>query len=203
MPISQVTLTPTYDQATPADGEIFQNTFTQIQTALNTIINNINAKEIERLGEILITSRELDSTKYLLCDGRELSRTDYSELNAFYSSLNYPFGNGDGATTFNIPNLTDENRFIRSSSADLNNLGQEQEDTMQLVQGFLDDIVVSVNRDARGAFRKNAEAGASGVQAGSGIFYNFYEFNNSLVARTSDENRPKNIALAHYIRVKP
>lgn len=40
---------------------------------------------------------------YLICDGSAVSRTTYSALNALYSAAGYIHGNGDGATTFNLP----------------------------------------------------------------------------------------------------
>jgi microcystin-dependent protein len=39
---------------------------------------------------------------WMFADGSELVRADYSELDAIYSSLGYPWGAGDGTTTFNI-----------------------------------------------------------------------------------------------------
>lgn len=39
---------------------------------------------------------------YLLCDGSSVSRTDYAEL---FSVIGTKFGDGDGSTTFNVPNL--------------------------------------------------------------------------------------------------
>jgi len=40
---------------------------------------------------------------WLLCDGRELSSKDYSEL---FDVLGYIYGAGDRTNTFNLPNLT-------------------------------------------------------------------------------------------------
>lgn len=40
---------------------------------------------------------------YLLCDGSEVSRTDYADL---FSVIGTDYGIGNGATTFNLPNLT-------------------------------------------------------------------------------------------------
>ena len=47
---------------------------------------------------------------YLLCDGREVSRTDYPFL---FSVIGTTFGEGDGNTTFNLPNLKD--KFIEGA----------------------------------------------------------------------------------------
>jgi len=39
---------------------------------------------------------------WLLCDGSEVSRTDYAAL---YAAIGTTYGDGDGSTTFNIPNM--------------------------------------------------------------------------------------------------
>lgn len=48
---------------------------------------------------------------WLLCDGSAVSRTDYADL---YSVIGDTYGNGDGSTTFNLPNLVD--KFIEGSA---------------------------------------------------------------------------------------
>lgn len=40
-----------------------------------------------------------------LCDGAEISRTTYATLNSLYSAQGYPFGTGNGSTTFNKPDF--------------------------------------------------------------------------------------------------
>lgn len=40
---------------------------------------------------------------YLLCDGSAVSRTDYADL---FTAIGTVYGAGDGATTFNLPNLS-------------------------------------------------------------------------------------------------
>lgn len=39
---------------------------------------------------------------YLLCDGSAVSRTDYARL---FSAIGTAYGEGDGSTTFNLPDL--------------------------------------------------------------------------------------------------
>lgn len=41
----------------------------------------------------------------LLCDGRSVSRATYADLNAAMSSDGYPYGAGDGVTTFQLPDF--------------------------------------------------------------------------------------------------
>jgi len=41
---------------------------------------------------------------WLACDGSTVSRADYAEL---FAAIGVSFGEGDGSTTFNVPNLKD------------------------------------------------------------------------------------------------
>lgn len=45
-----------------------------------------------------------DGSEWAILDGRALSRTTYATLNALMSAEGYKYGNGNGSTTFNIPN---------------------------------------------------------------------------------------------------
>ena len=47
------------------------------------------------------------NNNWLLANGQAIGRSAYSGLNALYSAASYPFGAGDGSTTFNLPNYTD------------------------------------------------------------------------------------------------
>jgi microcystin-dependent protein len=50
---------------------------------------------------------------WLFCDGSAVSRTDYKEL---YSVIGDTYGDGDGSTTFNVPNIVD--KFIEGSTTE-------------------------------------------------------------------------------------
>ena len=50
---------------------------------------------------------------WLVCDGRAISRTSYSEL---FDKISTTYGSGNGTTTFNIPHLGD--KYIRCANAD-------------------------------------------------------------------------------------
>lgn len=56
-------------------------------------------------GTIQAYSASTAPTGWLLCDGTAVSRTTYASLNTLYSADSYPYGNGDGSTTFNLPDL--------------------------------------------------------------------------------------------------
>lgn len=53
---------------------------------------------------------------YFLCDGREVSRTEYSAL---FNVIGTSFGNGDEINTFNLPDL--RGRFLEGADGNLGN----------------------------------------------------------------------------------
>jgi len=53
-------------------------------------------------GSIIATGRAAAPTGFLLCDGSAVSRTDYARL---FAAIGTVYGVGDGAKTFNVPDL--------------------------------------------------------------------------------------------------
>src|ERR1017187_2011973 len=47
------------------------------------------------------------NNNWLLANGQAIGRSAFAALNALYSAASYPFGDGDGSTTLNLPNYTD------------------------------------------------------------------------------------------------
>ncbi len=76
----------------------------------NIYADNINASigQAAPAGIISAFGGVNAPTGWLLCDGSEVSRTTYSSLFSVIASF---YGDGDGATTFNVPNL--KGRFLR------------------------------------------------------------------------------------------
>jgi len=56
-------------------------------------------------GAIQCIAMSTSPNGWLACDGSAVSRTDYIDL---YSAIGVTFGEGDGSTTFNLPNLKDK-----------------------------------------------------------------------------------------------
>ena len=56
----------------------------------------------------LCYSLRTEKEGWILCDGRAVSRTDYSDL---FEAIGTQYGEGDGTTTFNVPNLS--GRFLQ------------------------------------------------------------------------------------------
>lgn len=54
------------------------------------------------IGSIMPYLKATAPENWLICDGSAISRTDYSEL---FNAIGTTFGEGDGSTTFNLPNI--------------------------------------------------------------------------------------------------
>lgn len=79
-----------------------------------TITNAMLDEPLQWLpGEIKLTARVSAPTGWLLCNGAAVSRTTYSAL---YAAIGGTYGNGDGSTTFNLPNL--QGRFPMGSTGE-------------------------------------------------------------------------------------
>lgn len=55
------------------------------------------------VGEIRAWTGAEPPPGWVNCDGQELSRSIYDVLNGLYFTQGYPFGDGDGVSTFNVP----------------------------------------------------------------------------------------------------
>ena len=70
------------------------------ETLANTIIKLQNP-----VGSVITFMADNAPDGYLACNGQEVSRTTYKDL---FDIIGTKYGEGDGSTTFNVPNLTDK-----------------------------------------------------------------------------------------------
>ncbi len=82
------------------------------------------------VGEFKYFGFETVPEHCLACDGCEVSRETYSEL---FTVFGETFGAGDGATTFNLPDL--RGVFLRCIGGNAAALGVEQGDAIQDITG--------------------------------------------------------------------
>lgn len=130
---------------------------------------------------------------YLVCDGSIISRSEYSRL---FNAIGTTYGEGDGTTTFQLPDLQDI--FIRGKS-ESREIGSYQDDAFQGHRHF--------NINQLSYVGGTCQSGDSVcVQSGDGLrrlLYsqsdNLFENNNG-TPRTADETRPKNITLLPCIK---
>jgi len=74
-------------------------------------------------GEIRMWAAETPPNGWFICDGRTISRIQYVQL---YSVVGTNYGEGDGSTTFNIPDLKGKVPVGKNSTdSDFNKLGNQ------------------------------------------------------------------------------
>lgn len=136
----------------------------------------------------------------LACDGSEVSRETYSELFAVFGTM---YGAGNGATTFNLPDL--RGAFLRCIGGNAAELGAEQGDAIRNITGQWEIRSGSGNQDV---LNVSASATALYQATRDGNSYNtlsvvstdnnphqIVDFDASRVVPTAAEVRPVNVAV--------
>jgi len=83
-------------------------------------IENWNANRVPA-GVINPFAGQIAPEGYLICDGSEVSRTEYADL---FAVIGTTYGEGDGSTTFNLPDLQSRIPVGISAEPEFNELGK-------------------------------------------------------------------------------
>ena len=105
-----------------------------------TDISKIKSDRIDdgiKPGDICYSLRT-EKTGWLLCDGSEYSRIDYANL---FAIIGTTFGQGDGSTTFNVPNYS--GRFLMMDST--KTIGTNIEAGLPNITGSFDEWGGNIN----------------------------------------------------------
>lgn len=88
---------------------------TTVQTTLQTSITSIQTDlaDTNFIGDIKASLQAANHGKWLLCNGQAVSRATYADL---YALIGTNFGEGDGSTTFNVPDY--RGKFLRGLGGD-------------------------------------------------------------------------------------
>ena len=110
--------------------------------------------ETAAVGSITLFAGSSIPTGYLLCDGSALSREVYAEL---FSAIGTAWGEGDGSTTFNLPDLTDKTVW----GGDADSIGGYKEAGLPNITGQLRALHLQSATDTTisGAFSFNGFGG--------------------------------------------
>lgn len=111
-----------------ADGALPKDAVNRSQLDSTAADNSAALKEVMntlfKVGDIKASAIAKNHDNWLLCDGQEVSRTDYADL---FELIGSGFGEGNGVTTFNVPDY--RGRFLRglggNSAADIHTLQKE------------------------------------------------------------------------------
>ena len=126
---------------------------------------------------------------YLLCDGAALSRTVYAEL---FSAIGTTWGEGDGETTFNLPDLTDKTAWGGEAEA----VGGYREAGLPNITGQLRALYLASGSDdsisgpfSFNGFGGNYLSGTSGGAREAAISFNA-AWSNAIYGKTTTVQPP-------------
>lgn len=161
------------------------------------------------VGTVLMWATDTPPLGFLECNGALVSRNAYAKL---FNIIGERFGVGDGSTTFRLPDLRGE--FVRGwdhgRGIDPNrDLGTSQTDTIKNITGEIghpntgayNALLLQDNVPSSGAF--NTIEGQYKYDEANGSVGNYtgrLEFDASRSVPTSNEVRPKNVALMYIIK---
>ncbi len=136
---------------------------------------------------------------WLLCDGSAVSRTTYADL---FALLGVAYGNGDGSTTFNLPDYRGE--FLRGTDAGAGNDPDALSRTDR-GDGTTGDTV-GTKQDHEFAQHNHpttdsvaALVGGGGALIGGSTHQNLSQATED---RGGNETRPRNVNVLYYILAK-
>lgn len=151
---------------------------------------------------------------FVFCDGSTLDRTDYSDL---FAAIGTSFGEGDGSTTFNLPDL--RGRFLRGVDGSAGNDPDSMGRTAMNSGGNTGNTVGSVQGDGFQGHQhtfsiKTANDGSGGGAISSGAFaanqpWSYFGPSSQSIEgdgtngmpRVSSETRPKNANVNFIIKL--
>ena len=149
------------------------------------------------IGQIIEFPSNLIPSNTLLCDGAELSREAYPEL---FAVINTIYGEGDGSTTFNLPDLRD--RWIKSSGYE-NSVGDKISEGLPNISGSIATISDAA-RNSSSSFMYYTGRGGSHLYDGGGygayVYFHINAHNANAIYGNSTHVTPNSIALLSCIR---
>lgn len=160
------------------------------------------AEAVAPIGAVIAFAGTQAPDGWLLCDGAAVNRATYGDL---YAAIGTAWGEGDAATTFNIPDM--RGRFLRgtdrgagrdpeasgrSASAAGGNIG----DRVGTAQG---DQLRGHNHTYNGAF--TTESVVTGhPQGGTATPYTFWGYGGTTSTAGGAETRPINVSINYIIK---
>lgn len=173
-----------------------------VETLAAAQATQIAALQAEKVpvGTIIAYSSETPPPGYLECDGSPLSRTDYAGL---FAAIGTAFGEGDGASTFNIPDL--RGQFLRGwAHGTPHGFDPDRNSRFPLLAGGAGgDHVGSAQREELRSHAHTIQSGAlnplgnfNSIVGGNAIGFAF----QSTFASGGNETRPWNVAVMYAIK---
>lgn len=171
---------------------------TTIQAAIERVQANVEAQadpisQAAPVGAVMAFYLNTAPVGWLAMSGQSVLRATYSALWAKCGSMT-GFGAGDGSTSFTLPNLNGDGRFVRGKQTS-RTVGSTQADAFQGHNHTSSGRVIS---DAGGEV---FNAGSQGIWAHTEDVMSGYSSDGTNgTPRVSTETRPVNVALLYCIK---
>lgn len=157
-------------------------------------------------GTIITFGGTSAPTGYLACDGSAVSRTTFATL---FTAIGTTWGSGDGASTFNVPDL--RGAFLRGTgSHGTSNMANGSDFAGPAVGSFEADQMQDHRHDLEGFSQGSIGTGNANVLFGSesggatssnaGGVNELLERNSQGTPRVGDETRPFNAGILYCIK---
>lgn len=157
---------------------------------------NVERGDYFQAGQYGFFAMKNPKGRWLFCDGREISRADYPEL---FEAIGTTYGEGDGTTTFNIPDRRGYFGRCLDAGAGVDyqsdrEIGSKQGDAIRNITGKMYDNHLSSSNVMEGAITSTVN-GTGYNYVGNGTYFGLNtDFDASRVVPTAPENVVKNIA---------
>ncbi|VWN13160.1 Phage Tail Collar Domain [Escherichia coli] len=164
--------------------------------AISTALTNLGLGEGSALpvGVPVPWPSATPPTGWLKCNGAAFSAEEYPELAKAYPTNKLPDLRGEFIRGWDDGRNVDAGRALLS----------QQGDAMQKISGTVADNAMGASASGSGAMTITGASGttyyASAAASSSYIYYKTIGIDSSLVARTANENRPRNIAFNYIVR---
>lgn len=165
-------------------------------------------EKVGRVGEVIMWVTETCPTNFLQLDGAAVSRTTYADL---YSVIGNAYGEGNGTTTFNVPDM--RGKFARGHDDGAGNDPDAASRTACNTGGNTGDNIGSCQDDAFQGhyhdlkFTGTINTGVGGAVGGSASYSTDSQEVRSPITdgsngtpRTTSETRPDNVYFTFCIR---
>ena len=158
------------------------------------LVSLLNQMSIVPTGSVLTFAGSSIPSGFLLCNGAAISRTTYANL---FAAIGTMYGAGDGATTFNLPDLRD--RYI--IGANTNALGTYIAEQLPNITGSLIQLDSTVHGSTGGfSWEQNTEKWLRGTTSVNRSDVSFDAHNSNSVYTDSGKVYPLSLALNFIIK---
>ena len=166
-----------------------------VQTLYNKVIeleNKLENSDATPVGTILALLDDEVPEGYLPTEGAEISRTTYADL---FNIIGTKFGEGDGSTTFNLPNL--DGRFLEGS----NTAGTVKEAGLPNITGTTNHTGTSCLYNPQGAFYNvSTSSYRTSSSGGNGIALGFDASRSNAIYGNSETVQPPAVTVKFIIK---